>query len=114
MHKPTLHSHTHCQAALANAKTQAWQRVCLSNRTVEKRNNEGTTSCIVHLANSANIQGVTSNKPCSGLTGLCFESPNDTIHVTVSILFVSALSFNGKQIALRLENRIYLMQLGNI
>ncbi len=26
MYKPTLHSHTHCQAALANAKTQAWQQ----------------------------------------------------------------------------------------
>ena len=42
------------------------------------------TSCIVHLADSANIKGVTPNKRCSGLTGLCFESPNDTIHVTVS------------------------------
>ncbi len=41
------------------------------------------TSCIVHLADSANIKGVTPNKRCSGLTGLCFESPNDTIHVTV-------------------------------
>ena len=30
---PTLHSHTHCQAAQTNATTQAWQRVCLSNRT---------------------------------------------------------------------------------
>jgi hypothetical protein len=28
-------SHTHCQAAKANAKTQAWQRVCLSNRTTK-------------------------------------------------------------------------------
>ena len=41
------------------------------------------TSCIVHLAVSANIKVVTSNKLCSGLTGLCFESPNDTIHVPV-------------------------------
>ena len=32
---PTLHSHTHFQAAQANATTQAWQRVCLSNRTVK-------------------------------------------------------------------------------
>ena len=32
---PTLHSHTHCQAAKANASTQAWQRVCLSNRTTK-------------------------------------------------------------------------------
>ena len=33
--KLTLHSHTHCQATQANAKTQAWQRVCLSNRTTK-------------------------------------------------------------------------------
>lgn len=26
-------SHTHCQAAPVNAQTQAWQRVCLPNRT---------------------------------------------------------------------------------
>jgi len=31
--KPTLHSHTHCQVAPANAQTKTWQRVCLSNRT---------------------------------------------------------------------------------
>ena len=28
----TLYSHTHCQVAHANAQTQTWQRVCLSNR----------------------------------------------------------------------------------
>ena len=33
--KPTLHSHTHCQAALAQAQSQAWQRVCLSQRSTE-------------------------------------------------------------------------------
>lgn len=27
---PTLHSHTHCQVAQANAQTKTWQRVCLS------------------------------------------------------------------------------------
>ncbi len=32
---PALHSHTHCQAAQANATTQAWQRVCLSNCTTK-------------------------------------------------------------------------------
>ena len=35
MYKPTLHSHTHCQAPQAHAKTKAWQRVCLSNRTTK-------------------------------------------------------------------------------
>jgi len=34
----TLHSHTHCQAAPTNAQTQAWQRVCLSNRTTNQTN----------------------------------------------------------------------------
>lgn len=29
------HSHTHCQAAQANAETQAWQRVWLPNRTTK-------------------------------------------------------------------------------
>ena len=33
MFKPTLHSHTHCQATQANATTQAWQRACLPQRT---------------------------------------------------------------------------------
>ena len=33
--QPTLHSHTHCQAAQANAQTQAWQRVCLFQRTTK-------------------------------------------------------------------------------
>ncbi len=32
---PSIHSHTHCQSAQANAPTQAWQRVCLSNRTTK-------------------------------------------------------------------------------
>ena len=32
---PTLHSHTHCQAAQAHAQTQAWQRVCLSQHTTK-------------------------------------------------------------------------------
>ena len=46
------------------------------------------TSCIVHLADSAKFKGVTSNKLCNGLTVSCFESPNDTIHVTVMVMFL--------------------------
>jgi hypothetical protein len=33
--KSVLLSRTHCQAAQSNAKTKAWQRVCLSNRTTK-------------------------------------------------------------------------------
>ncbi len=30
-----MHSHTHFQAAPANAQTKAWQRVCLPQRTTK-------------------------------------------------------------------------------
>ena len=33
---PTLHSHTHCQAARANATPKACQRVCLSQCTADR------------------------------------------------------------------------------
>jgi len=32
---PTRNIHTHCQVAQPNASTQAWQRVCLPNRTLK-------------------------------------------------------------------------------
>ena len=83
---PTLRIHTHCQVAQkADTQTKTCQRVWLPHRTDRLRRikHENTTSCIVHLADSANFKVVTSNKLCSGLKGLCFESPNDTIHVTV-------------------------------
>jgi hypothetical protein len=48
---PTLHSHTHCQAAPANAQTQAWQRVCLSNRTT-KTNDKPTVEKEARLPNT--------------------------------------------------------------
>ena len=38
MNMPTLHSHTHCQVAPANAQPKTWQRVCLSNRTTKTTN----------------------------------------------------------------------------
>jgi hypothetical protein len=42
--------------------------------------NETPTSCIVHLADNANLKGSAFNKLYNSLTGSCFESPNDTIH----------------------------------
>ena len=48
MTKPTLHSHTHCQATQAHAQTKAWQRVCLSQRTTkptEKPTDEEEARC---------------------------------------------------------------------
>jgi len=60
---PTLHSHTHCQAAPANAQTQAWQRVCLSNRTT-KTTEKPTDEKKARLPNSVYvaIAGVVVNR----------------------------------------------------
>ena len=33
------HSHIHCQATQANAKTQSWQRVCLFQRLIKPTEN---------------------------------------------------------------------------
>jgi len=38
----------------------------------------------VYLADSADFKDGTFSKHCSALTGSGFESPNDTIHVTVT------------------------------
>lgn len=82
---PTLHSHTHCQAAQANAQTQAWQRVCLSNRTTkttdkqadEKEHRTGNTrfaSCGVTCLHSSSVFQLGF---CGRLTVLCFENPHE-------------------------------------
>jgi hypothetical protein len=45
------YSHTHCQAAPAHAKTQAWQRVCLSQlttKTTDKPNGRKRTPNITY------------------------------------------------------------------
>jgi len=39
-YNPTLCSHTHWQAAQANAMTKACQRVCLPNRTTDRKTDE--------------------------------------------------------------------------
>ena len=73
--RPKLVKECVCPNARGTAKL-------IANRLIMNKG-QLVTSCIVHLANSANFEGVTPNKLCIGLTGLCFESPNDTIHVTV-------------------------------
>jgi len=83
---PTLRIHTHWQVAksLPTSQNLPKSMAAPSHGQTADRKHGHTTSCIVHLANSANFKGVTSNKLCSGSTGLCLESPNDTIHVTVT------------------------------
>jgi len=93
---PTLRIHTHWQVAQSRPTSQDLSisvsvpthgRQKSSSKLIEKKTemneHQAVTSCIVHLADSANFKGITSNKQCSGLTGSCFVMPNDTIHVTV-------------------------------
>jgi hypothetical protein len=74
---PTLHSHTHCQVARKTNRTNQNLSKSVSAPDHGRRiNNEGTTKCINHWADSANFKVVTFNKICSGLTGKCFGMPN--------------------------------------
>lgn len=79
------HSHTHCQAAQAYAKTQAWQRVCLSARTTkttdkqpdekeQRRHNTRLASCGVTCLHSSSVFQLDF---CSRLTFLCSENPHE-------------------------------------
>ena len=62
-------SHTHCQAAQANAQTQAWQRVCLSNRTTkttdkpaDEKNTEAITAVLQKWRFSASYDSKVVNQ----------------------------------------------------
>jgi hypothetical protein len=71
-----------CQVAQrANTQTKTCQRVWLPLRTERLRSikHENTNSCLVHLTNSTNFEGIALNELCNGLTGSCFGSPNDTM-----------------------------------
>jgi hypothetical protein len=80
---PTLNSHTHCQAAQAQAQTKAWQRVCLSHSTADiqkddkkegRTGNSGFASCGVTCLNSSAVFQFNFS---AGLTVLCPEIPHD-------------------------------------
>ena len=76
-------SQAHCLVTQADTRPKPAKELALPTHGQTGIKHETLTSCIVPLAVCANIEGVTSNNLCSGSTGLCFESPNDTIHVTV-------------------------------
>jgi len=78
-------SHTHYQAAQANAKTQAWQRVCLSQRSTKPTENQADeeearcpnmrlASCGVKWVNSSSVFQL---KFCGRLTVLSSEIPHE-------------------------------------
>jgi hypothetical protein len=55
----------------------------MKDRITKDKNGQLVTACIVQLADCADFKGCAFNRLCSGLTVSCFESPTDTIHVTV-------------------------------
>ena len=82
---PTLHSHTHCQASPVNAQAQAWQRVCLfqrSTKTTDKQADEKEArlpnmrlaSCGVQWLNSSSVFQL---EFCGRLTVLPSEIPHE-------------------------------------
>ncbi len=84
--QPPLRTHTHCQVAQKSQHTDlnlSKSMVARTHELTEEIKHENTTSCIVHLADGVNFKGVAFNKRCCGLIGWCFDSPNDTIHITV-------------------------------
>jgi len=83
--KPAHSIHTHWQVVQSLPASQNLPKslAAPTHRRKGKIKHEHAISCIVHLADSAKVKGVTSKILCSGSTGSCFELPNDTIHVTV-------------------------------
>lgn len=82
---PMHNSHTHCQATPANAQTQAWQRVCLHQRTTtltyktadekeHRSDNMRLASCGVKFLNSSSVFQINFS---AGLTVLCSEIPHE-------------------------------------
>ena len=82
---PTHNSHTHCQTTPAKAQSQAWQRVCLSNRTTKTTDkpadekearlpNMRLASCGVKCLNSSSVFQL---EFCGRLTVLSSEIPHE-------------------------------------
>lgn len=54
--------------------------------SLDKKEGQLVTACIVQLADCSDFKGSAFNKLCSVLTVSCFESPTDTIHANRCIL----------------------------
>jgi len=81
-----LRNHTHCQVAQKSQRTDLNLSKSMAAQThgqIVKIKHENTTRYIKHLAKSANFNGGTFNKHCSGLIGNRFEMPNDFIYPSV-------------------------------
>lgn len=81
----TLHSHTHCQAAPANAQTKPWQRVYLFQRTPKTTDKQADekearlpnmrlASCGVKWVNSSSVFQLNF---CGRLTVQSSEIPHE-------------------------------------
>jgi len=87
-----LNSHTHCQAAQANATIQAWQRMCLSNRTTKATDKQ---------ADEEEHRTDNSTYPKGGVS--CSK---DSFVVNGSLVF--QIKFCGKSPALRVAANRYV------
>ena len=88
--KPTLHSHTHCQVAQADPQAKTWQRVCLSNRTINSENHdrqEGqqlTAPTCNFLRVNAQMCNLTKQKTASSCKTLCPIYEDNRKHIISS------------------------------
>lgn len=79
-------SHTHCQAAQAQAKTQAWQRVCLSHRTTkptDKPTDEEEARCpnSVYVAIAGEVVNRRSVLPKNFVPNGQISASNPLLHI---------------------------------
>jgi len=82
-------SHTHCQVAPADTQTKTWQRVCLSNRTADRRADDRKEQ-----------RRHNSTYPKGG-----FSCSKDSLVVNGSLVF--QIKFCGKSPALRVAAKRY-------
>jgi hypothetical protein len=96
-HKPTHNQKLQKSLSVSSADFADTKKLNLlkteKNRMTELNNNlkpltdknaQLVTACLVHLAVSAKFEGDPSNKLFSGLTGSCFELPNDIILINIA------------------------------
>jgi len=78
--KPTLHSHTHCQVALAAPQAKTWQRVCLFHPTTDrqserKKNTERTTAAWRNGGCSASYDSLVVGSSAVLRLNFCAKNP---------------------------------------
>lgn len=77
MTKPTLQSHTHCQAAQAKRANQSLSKsVSFPTHELKKRKHDCTTMAIRNAGESADLKVITLNKLSAKRKVKCLEIPH--------------------------------------